>query len=271
MTNSATHQDLPPLDRALITISKIASALLGLTFFAYLIGWNFMSAYLDEFGAEWLITETPPLVLLKHTQWIIYVVSPFVVISMVRLSSTSMEGIFGKKWRTRILSYGPMVPLTLFGIKAMLKKWFPETLFQLPMPLLPFLESGTILILFIAVFEEFVIQLRSRRHQLEIRSVSEKRQFAVVMFAIVMVMWGFGSIPGSFGRSQAKTDKDPSRSTLPVIKIKNGNDANLAELRLLLIANDRFFSISLDGEHYPVAVLTPAGIVSIEKQPRKKK
>ena len=53
--------------RLLQGIPKVAAAIVGLSTFAYIIGWVYAQAYFSVFGAKWLITEIPILTLMGYS------------------------------------------------------------------------------------------------------------------------------------------------------------------------------------------------------------
>ncbi len=73
-------------------LPKVAAGIVGLSGFAYLIGWVYARSYFSVFGAEWLTTEIPVLTLLGYSWWPVVVVLFFAYLGITDLAEVENKG-----------------------------------------------------------------------------------------------------------------------------------------------------------------------------------
>jgi hypothetical protein len=105
--------------RLLRGIPQVAAGIVGLSGFAYIIGWVYAQSYFSVFGAKWLITEIPVLTLMSYSWWPVIVVLFFVYLGLTDLAEIESKGsVVGYPTLARILSFINVVIVVAMATSA---------------------------------------------------------------------------------------------------------------------------------------------------------
>ncbi|MFC1485951.1 hypothetical protein ACFL55_02880 [Candidatus Latescibacterota bacterium] len=236
------------LTRILDNLTKVASLFIGLTAFAYIIGWLEYRAYFNEFGASWIMNDLQPISILSNS-WI--PVALFVFFAYLTTVDLAEDRNFSKQIFFILKYYKWVLPI-LFIIQFILEflKWrLVFSIFSI------FFGLYTILVA-TAAYGYLLIIFADPKSKLDLPTIS---------LIYTLLVFGFYFSPTNMGISRAYRDIDVKLNNLPLVHCKS---SDIPELRLIHSNQDRYYAINLPYEsEYPITyILNRNDIIYIVKK-----
>lgn len=225
------------IGRIINVLPKIASLTVGITAFAYLIGWLQAKAYFSAFGASWLLSELSVQSLLGYS-WV-----PLTIL-LFFCYLTTLDLTEGKTTKVKnilfTLKYGRILIITIFIIQMVL--------ISLKINSLQIFISYTLVFIMIyystSAYGYLILSLQNPKFKWDLPST---------YLTFIILFCGLYLVPTNLGRSSAYRNLDPERSTLPKIQLKSDSQPNL---RLLHKSGDMYYSFILSGnKDYPEIII----------------
>ena len=246
--------------RLLQGISKVAAAIVGLSAFAYIIGWVYAQAYFSVFGAKWLITEIPILTLMGYSWWPIIVVLFFTYLGITDLAEVESKSNIEESRRfktTRVfLNYGRWVfVVTILADIAIGRIGYPALA-----RILSFISVFIVVAMATCAFE--ILTFRLSKPSLHIN-------LSIVYLTYAIIFFGIYAAPSRMGKNAALQDKAPENLSLPSVVLR---DDPTKVFKLLMSSGERFyvFPAKYDAAYPPIQIVTASQIQSIQKKLNKK-
>ncbi|MDR4497634.1 MAG: hypothetical protein MRK02_06900 [Candidatus Scalindua sp.] len=242
--------------RLLHRIPKVAAGIVGLSGFAYVIGWVYVQSYFSVFGAKWLITEIPVLTLMGYSWWPVIVVLFFAYLGITDLaeieSKRSVEDSRRFKWTCGVLNYGRWI-FTAIVITDLI---IGEIGYPVLARILSFISMAIVIAMATSAFE--ILAFRLSKSSLQI-------SLSIVYLTYAIICFGFYLAPTQMGRNAALQDKAPETLSLPFVVLR---DEPAKVFRLLTSSGERFyiFPTKYDATYPPIQIVTASQIQSVQKR-----
>ncbi|HUG70520.1 MAG TPA: hypothetical protein VMM76_22415 [Pirellulaceae bacterium] len=242
--------------RLLESLPKVATGLVGLSGFAYFIGWAYARTYFAHFGASWILSELPILTVLGYSWWPVLILLFYAYLGVTDLAEIEGDKPVQDSVRFRLsiasLNYGRWVFIVIVIADVLLG------LFGFPR-LARYLSLVSILLVFAmatSAVEILVFRLSNPAAKFDL-------PFVGVTYAIILL--GFYLAPILMGRNAALQDRTPTGSSLPVVVLRNDPSA---EHFLLFSSGDRFYVFPPeDGTKYPaIEIVSTSEIQTIQRR-----
>ena len=210
-------------------LPTIASIIVGFTAFAYIIGWLHARSYFDGFGAPWVVSEISTTTLLGFSWLPLSQLFFFIYLGVTDL----MESSTRYKMTIFILRHGWWFVLLLYLIAFILGL----TKFQAVGDAIESFLPLSFTLVAAAAVESILIRLQQREFKWEL---------GTIYLVYGVVLFGFYYLPIQMGKNDAKRDRDPQRSSLAEIRLRDDERQNL---RLLATSSNRFYVVALDSSN----------------------
>lgn len=237
-------------------LPKVAAGVVGLSGFAYLIGWVYARSYFSVFGAEWLTTEIPVLTLMGYSWWPVVVVLFFAYLGITDLAEVenkgSVEDSHRFKTTLRVFNYGRWVFIVLIIADIVIGMMGYPSLAVI----LSFFSVIIVIAMAASAFE--ILAFRLSKPDLQIN-------LPIVTLTYAIIFFGFYCAPTQMGRNATLQDKDLKTSSLAFVVLR---DEPTKEYRLLMAAGERFyiFSTKNESKYPPIQIVTPSQIQLVQKR-----
>ena len=210
---------------------------------AYAIGWIEAHAYFKEFGAEWLLSQLGPIHFLQYSLTPLLAVAILTWILLTDLASAD-NGKPSTQIPRLLLNYGwPIAAILVLG------GWGLEGLgWNRSALLIVFLAGITYALFAAACIAKVILLFRSGRF---VGTLGD----AGLSFSIFFV--GAYLLPNMIGRFEAKQDRDPARSRLPIVET---SDSDSKDLRLLYLVGATAYVFDI-ADSRPRILMLPASDV----------
>lgn len=259
MFNKADQSDQSIFDgakRLLHGIPKIAAGIVGLSGFAYIIGWVYAQAYFSVFGAKWLITEIPILTLMGYSWWPVIVVLFFAYLGITDLaeieSKSSIEDSRRFKTTRGVLNYGRWVFIaTIFADFVIGMIGYPALAL-----ILSFISVFIVVAMATSAFEILAFRLSKPSVQISL---------SIIYLTYAIIFCGIYAAPTQMGRNAALQDKAPENLSLPFVVLR---DDPTKVFKLLMSSGERFyiFPTKYDAAYPPIQIVTASQIQSVQQR-----
>lgn len=248
--------------RLLCGLPKIAASVVGLSAFAYLLGWIYAQSYFSVFGAKWLSAEIPTLTIIGYSWWPVVGVLFFAYLGITDLVEIenefkNVEDSFRFKTTLKIFNYGRWVFLAV-AIADIVTGMFGHPILA---RILSFLVVCIVIMLATSAFEILAFQLIKPDMQINLPIV--RLTYAIIFFGLYLA-------PNQMGHNAALQDKESEISSLSSVLLRN---ESTIIYRLLMSAGERFyiFPEKYEGKYPPIQIVTPLQIQSIQKRTNSEK
>lgn len=208
---------LPVASQTLVTI-------VGLSGFAYIIGWFYVDSYFSTFNAGWLGSELSAGSIISKSFWPLATIFVFLWLGLLKTKKAPENNV-------AISNIHKYMWMPLIGIELMkLFLWYKVNV----------IWAGALSKIFGLIL---AIWVASGIHSLIIKSKNKTLGWNFSTGAhIVLIVVGLFFIPKKYGEAKALQDLSSERSNLPRIKPKQESD-HQADLRLLLNFDDRYYAV----------------------------
>jgi len=259
MNNKETQSKQSIFDgakRLLHGIPKVAAGIVGLSGFAYIIGWVYAQSYFSVFGAKWLITEIPILTLMGYSWWPVIVVLFFVYLGITDLAEIESKGSVEDSRRFKmtcgVLNYGRWVFIAIVIADLIIGEIGYPALARI----LSFISVVIVIAMATSAFE--ILAFRLSRPSLQV-------SLSIVYLTYAIISFGLYFAPTQMGRNAALQDKDPETLSLPFVALR---DEPTKVFKLLMSSGERFyiFPTKYDSTYPPIQVVMASQIQSIQKK-----
>ncbi len=241
--------------RLLHNLPKLATGIVGLSGFAYIIGWAYAQAYFSTFGASWVQSDVPILMLMGYSWWPVVIVLFFAFIGIKDLAETEKE---------TLLEFSPRFKASVFVVNH--GRWFFIAI-SIADPLLAnhgYSTAARILsmvnVFIIVALATCTLELLAFR--LSNSDLRVNLHLASLTYLIIAI--GLYYAPSQMGRNAALKDKNLETSSLPMVKLR---DEPKTEYFLLLSSGERLyvFPAKYDSKYPPVKIVNGTNINSIQQ------
>lgn len=245
--------------RLLHGIPKVAAGVVGLSGFAYIIGWIYAQAYFSVFGAKWLITEIPVLTLMGYSWWPVVVVLFFAYLGITDLAEIESKSSIEDSWRYKttrgVLNYGRWVFIAIIIADVIIGMIGYPTLARI----LSFIGVFIVVAMATSAFE--ILAFRLSKPSLQI-------SLSIVSLTYAIIFFGIYAAPTQMGRNAALRDKATESLSLPFVVLR---DDQTKLFRLLMSSGDRFyiFPTKYDTAYPPIQIVTASQIQSVQQRGNK--
>ncbi len=237
-------------------ISKIAAGFVGLSGFAYIVGWIYAQSYFSVFGAKWLITEIPVLTLMGYSWLPVLVVVVFAYTGITELAEIEQEGNVKDsrqfKFTLAIFKHGSWV----FGLVAITDLIFSD----IGNPALAKILSFINVVIVIGMVRSALMILSLHLVQPVLRG-----NLSVVYLTYAVIAFGLYFTPMQMGRNAALLDKEYDALSLPFVTLR---DNPTKTFKLLALSGEHFyiFPTIYDSIYPPIQIVVASQIQSIQKK-----
>lgn len=243
-------------NRLLHGIPKVAAGIVGLSGFAYIIGWVYAQSYFSVFGAKWLVTEIPVLTLVGYSWWPVIVVLFFAYLGITDLADIeSKSGVEdSRRFKTThgVLNYGRWVYVAVTIADVIIGMIGYPTVARI----LSFISM--VLVVAMATSAVEILAFRLSKPSFEINLPIVYLTYAIIFFGLYLA-------PTQMGRNAALQDKAPESLSLPFVVLR---DDPTKVFKLLMSSGERFyiFPIKYDSAYPPIQIVTSSQIQSVQER-----
>lgn len=239
-------------------IPKVASGLVGLSGFAYIIGWVYAQSYFSVFGAKWLITEIPVLTLMGYSWWPVLVLLFFTYLGITELAEIESKGKGNIedsrrfKLNYKILNYGGLI----FAAIGVTDYFIGEIGYPNLARILSFINIVVVIWMATSAFEILAFRLGNSFSQANL---------SIAYLTYTIIAFGLYFTPTQMGRNSALQDKEQDAFSLPYVSIR---DEPTKEFKLLMLSSERFFIFptKYDSTFPPIQIVVASQVQSIQKK-----
>ena len=230
--------------KILSEMPTVASTLVSFAALAAVVGWIQARAYYSQFGAAWIVSKLSTVEIVSFSWLPIAMLLVFMWLGVTDLEEGGRRRMRNTKW---ILRHGWIVVLMLIAISALSTKFelrTMSTMVAIIMVVAYAFFAG-------AAFEGLVIAFRYGTGRWRVHHS---------YLAVAVVIFGLFLVPIQIGRTRAKMDLDPKRSTLPTVVVSAHPEDNY---RLLLCSAGNASAVRFDeeGKAYPKIFVLDVGDV----------
>ncbi len=240
------------LSKLLGRAPTVASVIIGLSVFAYAVGWLHARSYFGGFGASWIVSELTPTTLLGFSGFPLGILLFFIYLGVTDLmeNKTRYKGTFF------ILRHGRWFAVLLLALGFTLK----GTRFNVVSDIIGIILIFVFTLLAAAAIEAILVRLQDKEFTWQLGNIY--LTYAVVFFGLYF-------LPTQIGETFAKHDRNPSRSSLPQVVLK---DSATGDFRLLAANGERFYVVALDTtDAFPPVMVVGVFDVNFVKKVEKSK
>lgn len=219
---------LSALHSTIVQLGPIASGLVGLAGFGYLIGWIRASSYFDQFGAKWMLVQLGPGEILQFSMLPLTVFLGVLLFLLLYLADETFTpksvDSFGE-WAVVIAALALVIQVTPVASR------YPDAS-------LAFAQLSNLFWFVAAAARLSVVfyRLPDRGYQWTPPALS---------FAVYLLFIGLYQGPSFLGAAEGKVASDPSRSDLPFVFVKHEEEPR----RLIWTSGDLAYLAILQEEH----------------------
>lgn len=240
--------------RLLQGLPKAASAIIGLSGFAYIVGWLYGRSYFTTFGARWLASEVPLLTMVGYSWWPVIVVIFYAYLGVTDLAGIEKENNIEESSRFKmsrgVLNYGrwAIVVLAISDLVVSIRG-YPSVA-----KTLSYVTVFIVVAVATCAFEVLAVRLSKPNLKLNLQLVY--LTYAIIFFGLYLA-------PTQMGKNSALQDKDLKSSTLPLVVLR---DEPNSSYRLLMAAGDRFyiFPEKYETNNPPIQIVSATAVKSIQ-------
>lgn len=261
MTDQSEHIDpsiFSGAKRVMQGVPKVAAAIVGLSGFAYIVGWAYARAYFQVFGASWLRSEVPLLTLLGYSWWPVIILIFFAYLGITDLAET--ENKENKLNSTRlkrsryILNYGRWVFAIVIIIDISAGAYDYVAVARV------FSLISVFVVFAMATSAIEILAFRLSRPSIE-------SQLHIAQLTYVIIAFGLYFAPTQMGHNAALEDINNDSFNLPTVVLRDDS----TDFRLLLSSGDRLYIIpaKYETKYPPIKIVNINSINSIQKVTKK--
>jgi hypothetical protein len=242
--------------RLLNSLPKLATGIIGLSGFAYIVGWAYAQAYFSTFGASWVQADLPILTLVGYSWWPLVIVLFFAYLGITDLAETERETILENSRRLKatvfVVNYGRWIFIALSIADLLIANLGYPTVARI----LSIVNVFVIVALATSTIELLVFRLGKPDVKISLHLVS-------LTYLIIAI--GLYFAPTQMGRNAALQDKNYTTTSLPIVMLR---DEPTSEYYLLISSGDRFyvFPSRYESKYPPIRMVNGFNIKLIQKR-----
>jgi len=242
MKNLTEQKDpfsIHPLRPIILRLPVLAGACATLAILGVIVGWVYTMGYLSAFGGYWLIYQYPTSHFLQMSWPIVLILGMW---GIFESKSASEECIDAEKKAKPINLFSGVHWYILAYFLAQLALFLTNTIWHHTFGLSYFIVN--LLFIQLALWLLFV-SIRQKEFRWDYTTAF------IVGFCAVLV---FIATPLQLGRQIGKEDFNPTKSTLPIVTLKDARVYGNTSLRLILNVDDRYYLTQLSETARPIII-----------------
>jgi hypothetical protein len=225
---------------------------LSLAAAAYAIGWIQAHAYFKEFGGEWLLSQLGSVHFVQYSLTPVLGVAFLTWLLLMELARAD-EGNYSMQVQRFLLNHGWLIAailvLSSWGLERL--QWNKSALIMI------FLSGFTYALFAAACIAQVILLFRNGRF---VGDLFDAR----IAFSILFV--GAYLLPNMIGRNEARRDRDPTRSRLPIVE---ASGLGMKDPRLLSFVGNTVYIVDIADSKARILFLPASDIKAIVEPTRK--